>query len=214
MFNQNSGYVGSSRSIRSNQAIDNYEVPLNMINKSLVKNFLKENNGNFTNEELEYLQHLSIAKWKYTATQKTHSTSWHHTSSYFNKTNHYDLADIADTILEIKDTLDNDYKEYLSTLKKEKEETKQNFKYGVIHVQVWGGTAKRPKLIGYDDVAGIIIDNWFFYKDGHSISKYSTSANKVETLERYNSYAELVKNHKEYKNTKKIFNTILSEKIK
>ena len=42
MFNKNSGYVGYSRSVRSQNAIEDYEVPLSFINKSLVENFLSE----------------------------------------------------------------------------------------------------------------------------------------------------------------------------
>ena len=34
MFNINSGYVGASRSVRSQEAINSYEVPISMINKS------------------------------------------------------------------------------------------------------------------------------------------------------------------------------------
>lgn len=35
----------------------------------------------------------------------------------------------------------------------------------------------------------------------NGISKYKTTANKVEWLKEYDSYVELVKNHKDYKNS-------------
>lgn len=212
MFNVNSGYVGASRSIRSQEAIDSFEVPVSMINKSLIEDFLNESKEDFSKVDLNYLEKVSVSKWKYIAKERVSASSWHHTSSYFNETNHYDLNTIAEKILEIKDTLDEEYKAYQESRKKEGTDVK----YGVIKVQVWGGSRKRPKLEGYKEVAGIVIGDWLFYKNNHSvngsISKYKTTANKVEWLKEYDSYADLTKNHKEYKNTKKVFNNLISEK--
>jgi|BioPla2DNA2_1021312.scaffolds.fasta_scaffold137095_2 hypothetical protein len=36
MYNINSGYVGASRNVRSQEAINSFEVPILMINKSLI----------------------------------------------------------------------------------------------------------------------------------------------------------------------------------
>jgi hypothetical protein len=212
MFNINSGYVGSSRSVRSQVAINYYEVPISMINKALIEKFLKENAEDFSIENLDYLKNVAIYKWKYVAKAKIYPTSWHHTSAYFNKTDHYELKAIAEKLVEIKDTLDQEYQAHQESQKKEA----SNIKYGVIKVQVWGGTKKRPKLEGYEEVAGIIIGDWLFYKNNHSIkgsvNKYKTTANKVEWLNEYGSYSELVKNHKEYKNSKQVFNKLILEK--
>lgn len=206
----NSGYVGASRSIRSQEAVTSYEVPISMINKSLVEDFLNEYKDNFSKVELDFLKKVSISKWKYVAQERINASSWHHTSSYFNKTNHYALTVVAEKLLEIKDTLNKDYGVYLESQKKD-----DGFKYGVIKVQVWGGSRKRPKLEGYTEVAGIIVGDWLFYKDNHSVSgssnRFKTTANKVEWLKEYDSYADLAKNHKEYKNTKKVFNTLLAQ---
>lgn len=212
MFNVNSGYVGARRSVRSQKAVDSFEVPISMINKSLIEDFLSEYEDDFSKADLNYLEKVSVTKWKYIAKERVTASSWHHTSSYFNKTKHYNLNAVAEKILEIKETLDEEYIAYKESQKKEGADVK----YGVIKVQVWGGSRKRPKLEGYEEVAGIIIGDWLFYKNNHSvngsISKYKTTANKVEWLKEYDSYAALTKNHEEYKNTKKVFNNLISEK--
>ena len=212
MFNVNSGYVGAKRSVRSQEAIESFEVPISLINKALIEDFLNKSKEEFSEEDLDYLRKSKVSKWKYIAQERITASSWHHTSSYFNRTYHYDLNAIAEEMLEIKDTLDDKYKEYQRSQKKEVADTK----YGVIKVQVWGGSRRRPRLKGYEEVAGVIVGDWLFYKNNHStngsLNKYKTTANKVERLKEYDSYADLTKNHKEYKNTKNVFDKILSEK--
>lgn len=208
----NSGYIGASRSVRSQEAIESYEVPISMINKLLVTEFLKEiiklYPETFTMEDVEYLKKVSVAKWKYIA-QKTDASSWHHTGKYYTQTDHYSLCSIAEDIIEIKDTLDHDYKQYQESQKKEA----KKFKYGVIKVQVWGGSRNYPKLEGYEEVAGIIIGDWLYYKNKDGLTnKFKTTANKVEWVKEYDSYTSLTKKHQEYKNTKKVFNKLISEK--
>lgn len=211
MLNVNSGYVGASRSVRSQEAVDSYEVPLSMINKSLIEDFLSEQED-FSREDLSFLSKVSVSKWKYVATEKMPASSWHHTSSYFNKTHHYCLRYISEELLEMKDTLDSDYKKYRDTKRKEF----PGIKYGVIKVQVWGGSRKRPRLEGYQEVAGIVLGDWLFYKNNHSssgsIGKFKITANKVEWLKEYDSYAELVSKHNDYKNSKRVFNKLIKEK--
>lgn len=202
MFCKNSGYVGASRSVRSAYAIDNYEVPITMINRNLIDKFLKENQEELIND-LEILKPLSIAKWKYVC-RTMPATSWHHTSKHFNKTSHYDLNEVAEEIIKRKATLEKDYKEHL----KEKKKKKSDVEYGVIKVQVWGGTRRYPKVVGYDTQAGIIVGDWLYYQGG----KYKTNANKVEWLKKYNSYSDLVKKHPEYKGTVKKFNKLIKER--
>lgn len=46
----NSGYDGYSRSIRSAEAIESFEVPLSMINKELINTFLDEYESDFTED--------------------------------------------------------------------------------------------------------------------------------------------------------------------
>lgn len=205
----NSGYVGFSRSVRSKAAIEDFEMPLSLINKETIRDFLKEYQEEFK-QELVFLEKLSVEKWKYIAKEHTSPASWHHTSSYFNETDHYDLYDIANNIIQMKneiDTLFNNYK------------NKDNaYKYGVMKVQIWGGSRKRPKLEGHEVVSGLVIGKWLHYKSGHqkdgSTAKYKVDANKVEWLDEYDSYDELIKEHKAFKSTKRVFNRIIKEKVK
>lgn len=112
MFDLNSGYVGASRSFRSQEAVASYEIPISMINKKIIEDFFTDNESEFSEEELQFLKKLSIAKWKYIM-KTSAASSWHHTSSFFNKTNHYNLIEISKTILESKETINDDYKEFL-----------------------------------------------------------------------------------------------------
>lgn len=213
MFNQNKGYVGASRSVRSQEAIESYEVPVSMINKTLISEFLFDHEDDFSSKALKFLKSVSVAKWKYIAKDKVPSTSWHHTSSYYNRTHHYDLYTVAQELIRVKDTLQQDYKAY----KQEKDQTVADIEFAVMKVQVWGGTRKRPKLEGFEEVAGIIIGDWLYFKDDHDIQKkvkrYKYIANKVEWVEKYASYETLIKKHKSYKNTKRVFNKLISEKL-
>lgn len=208
----NNGYDGYSRSIRSAEAIESFEVPLSMINKELINTFLDEYESDFTEDNFNFLKKLSVSKWKYIAKCKTYPSSWHHTGSYFNKTDHYSLSTVAEKILEYKDSIDEEYSYYIKG-----ENNKITFKYGVINVEVWGGTRKHPRIVGYDEVSGIIIGDWLYFKNNHSIkgstSKYKTTANKVKWIKVYNSYDDLILHHKEYKNTKRVFNSLIKEKI-
>lgn len=206
---QNKGYISYKRSVRSRDAIKDYIVPLSHINKSLINRFI--NHEDFSLEEKNILNEATVEKWKYIA-KNIGTTEWHHTSSFYNETKHYDLIEIAQAILE--KTLDKEFEKH-----KTKENRNKNFEYGVIKVNIWGGTKSHPKVVGHDDRFGIVIGNWLFYKKNtkdldSKISKYKIDSNNVVELKKYESYATLVKKHKQYKNTKKIFNRLIKEKIK
>ena len=199
------GYIGNSRSVRSQEAINNYEVPISMINKSLVQEYLEDNPDEFSPLQIEKLRTYSIAKWRYVAKIRVFPSSWHHTSKMYNKTDHYCLETIAKYMLDHPDFVVS-FQYY--------NETPENpiAKYGVIKVQMWGGSRKYPKLEGYSEVAGIVIGDWLYYVSGNGISRLKTDANKVESFYCYDSYAELVKHHKDYKGTVKTFNALLKVK--
>ena len=214
MFNTNRGYVGAKRSVRSQEAINNYEVPISMINKALIEEFLHKYKEEFLEEGIKTLKNTSISKWKYVASEKVPASSWHHTSSYFNETNHYELLDVANKILDMGKELDVCYKSYLA----EKNKVNTDYSYGFIKVQVWGGSRRKPKLLGHEEVAGIVVGDWLFYAEGHTregeIKRYKVTANKVDYFKEYKTYDELIAKHKEYKNTKRVFNRIIEGKTK
>lgn len=206
----NSGYSGYRRSIRSEEAINGYEVPLSMINKKLISEFLEDKKEEEElNENIDFLTSVQVAKWKFVAKEIVKPSSWHHTGTYFNKTNHYSLLEVSEKLTELKDNLNDLYFEYA-----EDKKVSTDLKYGVIKVQVWGGSKKYTKLIGYDVQAGIVINDWFYYYNDNlnkKISRYKTTANKVDFIKNYDSYKELVK---EYIGTKQMFNQLIKDKTK
>ncbi len=152
------GYHGFSRSNRSKEAIENFEVPKSLITKDLINDFLES--GDYTVKEKNILKNFSAAKWKHAA-EMVEPSSWHHTSSHYNETNHYDLLDIAFKILENPEAIEQSYQR----AKKVSEKDQDNIKYGVINVEIWGGTRKHPTIVDHHTVAGIIKENWLYYKD-------------------------------------------------
>jgi hypothetical protein len=207
-----SGYIGMSRSVNSQRAIENYEIPLSMFSDDIIYDYILFDNGKYSEDEQLKLQNIPSAIWKYVASEKTGPTSWHHTSKCYNKTNHYDLAVVARYLLDNYDTVWDDYEVWLE--KKQEVE----IKYGYIKVQVWGGSFRRPKFLGHDEAVGIVINDWLYYKEPFKKDaktyKYKTSANKVVEFETFDSYAALVEKHKKYKGTKPVFNQLIKEKAK
>src|SRR5699024_12654069 len=100
-YSMNIGYVGYSMYIRSKATIENFEIHLTLINKETIRYFLKEYQEEFK-QELVFLEKLSVEKWKYIAKEHTSPASWHHTSGYFSATDHYDLYDIDNNIIQMK----------------------------------------------------------------------------------------------------------------
>jgi hypothetical protein len=110
MTNFNNGYIGRSRSVRSQRAIDSYEVPLSMINKSLIEEYLDEIEvaEELSADDINYLRALTISRWKFGA-KRNGAASWHHTSKFYNETLHYSLDEIADYILNDREWFEEAY---------------------------------------------------------------------------------------------------------
>lgn len=163
------------------------------------------------------LKGLSVAKWKYLAKEHVRRSSWHHTSTFFNETDHYDLVEVAEKAIELfrEGELETQYSEHLKDLKAEKKELESNVSYGVMEVQVWGGSRKRPVLMGTETMAGVIKGDWLYSKELHTkegeINRNKTNANKVLQLDKYDSYKQLVKEHEEFKGSVTVFNALKKE---
>lgn len=211
-FTSQNGYVGASRSERSQAAIENYEMPISMMSKSIIDTFLSLTRDDFDPIHYDLLKSTPVSKWRFVAKTKMQRSSWHHTSSRFNKTDHFSLHAIAEKILEVSDTLEDEYRAHLNHAKT----SAPAVKYGVICVQVWGGSKAHPKVIGHEQAAGIIQGEWLYYKTNHlangATQKYKTTANKVDWITVYPTYRELTQNHPEYKKTKAVFNALIKER--
>lgn len=83
------GYQQNSRSNRSAAAIKDYRVPMSHITRELIDDFCA--NENIDDE----IRDKSTEEWK-TAARLSWTGEWHHTSSKYNRTNHYSLKDAAE----------------------------------------------------------------------------------------------------------------------
>ena len=100
--------------------------------------------------------------------------SWHHTSSYFNKTDFYGFNASA-----FEEITSERIKEIIKERKpKEESQEPQEIKARCKYLE-WGGTRKHPKAIEHEAI-GIIKGNWFFLENG---KKKSINANGFEILE-------------------------------
>ena len=95
------GYIRCKRSTGSCYAISIFIVPLRLINKKTIENFLEDyriNKYNASERDIEKLEKVKVAQWKYAA-KKCGTNIWHHTGKDFRKTYHYDLYRAAEYIL-------------------------------------------------------------------------------------------------------------------
>ncbi|MEG2831905.1 MAG: hypothetical protein RR832_05785 [Bacilli bacterium] len=129
-----SGYIGTSRSVRSRNAIDEMIMPLSLITKDVLDELL------YT---YEVEDKVPLNKFK-RYVESNADSEWHHTGKFFNETTHYDLNSIFcdKTSEEIKDIL----KEIKSIVieKKEKVEDEQYYLVSISSTE-WIGNYKNYK---------------------------------------------------------------------
>lgn len=130
------GYIGYSRSVNSWLAIEDYEIPISMFNRKIIDEFLQLDLNDKYKDELEWdydekfltesdyemLKKASVALWKKSA-KYIGASSWHHTSKFYNETDHYSLFETAMYLLkylkyideagELLNKLAQEYKELL-----------------------------------------------------------------------------------------------------
>ena len=210
------GYINYSRSERSQDAIDNYEMPLSMFNKYIIEEFLEDIGVDiYSKEEIEMLGKVSLAKWKYIA-DRIGPSSWHHTGKMYKKTDHYSLESVADEIVsEGIEEIDRLYKIHLefkkeAKLKKDKERDK--IIVGYVIKQVWGGTRNRPRYLGTERIEGVIIGDWLhYYEYGHK--KCNLYSNSIEKYEVFGEYKNVIR-RKGNTLDKDYYKKIIDKKIK
>ena len=202
----NKGYVGYQRSVRSQVAIESFEMPLSMIKKDVIQEFIRQN------DEYESLKKISVTIWKYVAKQ-IGSDSWHHTSSYYNKTDHYSLFSIADYLLEHDiDEIKDSYQAEKEAKQAEKNQELNDIKLAVATVQQWGGSRRHPHLIGMQQVLGVKKGDWLYTVSDSDQDKYNLYARKVESFDTFklNDYqSKLVKKYPGFKSMKRQINRMV-----
>lgn len=151
----------------SNNAITAYESgekPLSKWTKAVILEAV-ENEEVELKISMETLKKIPVNTLKEKCLAKS---SWHHTSSHYNKTDFYDIWWNGVENLTDKDA-DN------VTVKEKETEERWLCKF-----LEWSGTRKHPKATEYEE-EGIIKGNWFYRSNG---TKKSINANGFEKIRR------------------------------
>lgn len=168
------GYSGYSM---SNDAVAAYESGEKPLSKWTKKEILTEILTRAEQQEIELhcsLEQLEKLPAKTLKKVCLACCSWHHTSSFYNRTNFYDL-DVA-TIEELTDEKINAaMAEEKATKKVEEKEEKW-----LCSFLVWSGTRTHPKASEFTE-EGIVKGSWFIRKDG---SKKKTTANGFKFIKK------------------------------
>lgn len=188
MYNKNRGYIGASRSVRSFESIESYEVPKSHITMNLINECAND-------EQLKKIKQLTLSVFK----EWISPSSWHHTGSYFNETDHFDLIS---SLLELEALTDEQITQIKDKFKNTHQKKKNdNIEYGVAEVQIWGGSRNRPKLIGTEVVTGTIKGDWLITPKS---KRFKLSANKTLRFDKSTTLTEIKKITKDAYNIKKL----------
>ena len=152
------GYDNYSMSNNAVAAYQTGEKPKSKWNKKDIINDLREQSEDLT-VDIKSLEKLPISTLREIALVKS---SWHHTSSHFNRTDFYmvDASRIEEEDLKIEI----------------KEQTEKRVKS---HYLEWSGTRNHPKATDHEEW-GTIKGNWFY---GDSGTKKSITGNGFKILE-------------------------------
>lgn len=175
MWNMNSGYSGYSMSNRAVDAYEDGEMPLSKWTKKMIISEVVEHE-HFTEEGLKKYPKNVLAEYF------LFESSWHHTSSYCNKTYFYSIdEDIAkegsiEELEEIK-------KRHAPERKPKKDFKKLEARKAYIIFLEWGGTRTHPKATEVNAYA-VIIGNWAYLESGKKKSVCSNGFRVIKYLDR------------------------------
>lgn len=193
---QNAGYVGASRSVRSEEAINSFEVPMNHINKETIQDFIENADQNIYQDVDSLPSQVAIWKW---GASKVGPASWHHTGKFFNETNHYSLEGVAEYFQNNKDTYMNEYKKDLEDSKRDKLVPDEGI-YAYTEKTVWEGRYKNyQKPVDYP-AYGIADDKWVHVVndvEDQGFTKIQIAANSTKTIHYFENFQETKKHAKE-----------------
>lgn len=169
-----SGYYNFSMSQNAVAAYDNGEKPLSKWRKSdiisAINLAIKEHQLSL-NCCINKLNKLPVKVLKEICLYKS---SWHHTSSHYNKTDFYSLDVYA-----IEELTDERIDELIQASKDANKESQTEEKWKCAFLE-WSGSRKHPKATEVIEI-GIIKGNWFYRADG---SKKKTTANGFRYIEK------------------------------
>lgn len=175
-------YIGESRSIRSADAIDHFEVPLSWFTKDVLMRFKKSgfNNQDSTTDSKPFPDQIfkvPLYVWKFVA-KTIGPSSWHHTGKFYRKTYQYSLVEVAEYLT---DHYRNEINEsnYLRRHCFNNRHNRQPSKLGVLKVTDWGGTRNHPKLLGHHLAYGFVRGKFLVAFDDSQFH-YLLGANRVD----------------------------------
>lgn len=178
------GYVNYSMSENAANAYRNGEKPLSKWGKRDILSavFCAIQSGEIeVNFSMELFRKLPVSAMRETVLC---ATSWHHTSSYYNKTDFYSLD-----AYELEALTDSAISAKLDTIKEGKEAAKTRKQQDAApdlwkcSFLEWSGTRNHPKATELTEI-GEVKGNWFIRSDG---SKKKTTANGFKFIERVNT---------------------------
>lgn len=176
------GYYKHSMSNNAVMAYERGERPRSKWTKADIIQALKDEGYN-----TELAEGLTVEEMK---DLFLYCSSWHHTSSHFNRTDFYSInTDVTKEQIEsVKANRTNTNRKQLDTLRK-----------AYVHYLTWEGTCKHPKPIHHEDFA-IIKGNWALLRDG---SKKSVTSNGFKIIDEFqrapkgttDTFKEILKEH-------------------
>lgn len=173
------GYIGHRMSENAALAYENGEMPLSKWTKEEIIFAIEEK---IDDGELNLKCDIELLKKMYVKTLKgvaLRMSSWHHTGSYYNQTDFYEINEYRlealtnERILEIIEEDKLEKKNAKSKAAVPEERWRCQF-------LEWSGTRNHPKATEHVE-EGIVKGDWFFRKDG---SRKKTSANGFRFIER------------------------------
>lgn len=165
------GYDGYSMSNNAVSAYKDGEKPLSRWTKRDILNSIEESHAELKCT-MSMLHKVPVNVLKEACL--TYS-SWHHTSSYFNRTEFYslDMDKVESLTDEDLNKLITDYK----TKGKTNDRTEEQWKCSFLE---WSGSRKHPKATEIVEI-GSVKDGWFYRSNG---SKKKTTANGFRFIEK------------------------------
>ena len=169
------GYNGYSMSNNAVAAYKHGEKPLSKWRKSDIIDAIKKyQEDNILNFDINLLSKLPAQILK---KEFLYKSSWHHTSSMYNKTNFYSLNEtIIDELTNRK--INELLEEYKNNKPKKVELIEETWECEFLE---WSGSRRHPKAVEIREI-GTIKGNWFYRKDGSKKSIYANGFKYVRKL--------------------------------
>lgn len=169
------GYCGYSKSNNAICAEQSNKFPLSKWTKAKIIEVLHENQINS-----DFINAISKCSFDFLKTRILKCYEWHHTGSYFNCTDYYevDLIDY-DEPKQILTEYAQFKQEKVQAKEQKKEQQREFYKCKFL---TWSGSRKHPKATEHEEI-GEIVGNWFYSKNHGKKSIYANGFKIIEKVE-------------------------------